>query len=99
MPSKNLLNYVELVFNDQCIAIVNSSSNGKNNSLSPASLLNVELDVERRLQADVLKDRIRIKQFFQDFDRLRKGTVGVAAVRFTLMWTFVLINDFSSEHA
>ena len=48
--------------------------------MKPATLLNVELDVERRLQADVLKDRIRIKQFFQDFDRLRKGTVGVAAV-------------------
>jgi hypothetical protein len=29
----------------------------------------------------VLKDRIRIKQFFIDFDRLRKGTVGEAAVR------------------
>jgi hypothetical protein len=28
----------------------------------------------------VLKDRIRIKQFFIDFDRLRKGTVGEAAV-------------------
>ena len=45
------------------------------------SMLNVELDVEKRLQADVLKDRVRIKQFFQDFDRLRKGTVGEAAVR------------------
>ena len=47
----------------------------------PGGLLNVELDVEKRLQADVLKDRVRIKQFFQDFDRLRKGTVGEAAVR------------------
>lgn len=43
-------------------------------------MLNVELDVEKRLQAMVLKDRIRIKQFFIDFDRLRKGTVGEAAV-------------------
>ena len=46
----------------------------------PQQLLNVELDVEKRLQAVVLKDRIRIKQFFIDFDRLRKGTVGEAAV-------------------
>ena len=46
----------------------------------PDQLLNVELDVEKRLQAVVLKDRVRIKQFFQDFDRLRKGTVGEAAV-------------------
>jgi hypothetical protein len=43
-------------------------------------LLNVELDVEKRLQADVLKDRVRIKQFFIDFDRLRKGYVGEAGV-------------------
>jgi hypothetical protein len=57
---------------------VSNPGTGKQNKLN--SLLNVELDVERRLQADVLKDRIRIKQFFQDFDRLRKGTVGVAAV-------------------
>jgi hypothetical protein len=40
----------------------------------------VELDVEKRLQADVYKERIRIKQFFIDFDRLRKGFVGEAAV-------------------
>jgi hypothetical protein len=44
-------------------------------------LLNIELDVEKRLQADVLKDRIRIKQFFIDFDRLRKGYVGEAGVQ------------------
>jgi hypothetical protein len=28
----------------------------------------------------VAKDRIRIKEFFIDFDKLRKGTVGEAAV-------------------
>lgn len=43
-------------------------------------MLNVELDVEKRIQAEVLKDRVRIKQFFIDFDRLRKGFVGEAAV-------------------
>lgn len=47
----------------------------------PQTLLNIELDVEKRLQAVVLKDRVRIKQFFLDFDRLRKGFVGEAAVR------------------
>lgn len=46
----------------------------------PQQLLNVELDVEKRLQAVVLKDRVRIQQFFIDFDKLRKGTVGEAAV-------------------
>jgi hypothetical protein len=50
--------------NDISIAIMGSSLNGRSGGLKPASLLNVELDVERRLQADVLKDRIRIKQFF-----------------------------------
>ena len=45
-----------------------------------ASYMNVELDVEKRLQAQVAKDRIRIKEFFIDFDKLRKGWVGEAAV-------------------
>ena len=67
--------------------------------MKPATLLNVELDVERRLQADVLKDRIRIKQFFQDFDRLRKGTVGVAAVSLTILSIKIIIMCYSSEHA
>lgn len=42
--------------------------------------MNLELDVEKRLQAMVAKDRIRIKEFFIDFDKLRKGYVGEAAV-------------------
>ncbi len=42
--------------------------------------MNVELDVEKRLQALVAKDRIRVKEFFLDFDKLRKGVVGEAAV-------------------
>jgi hypothetical protein len=43
--------------------------------------MNVELDVEKRLQAVVAKDRVRIKEFFIDFDKLRKGQVGVAPFR------------------
>ena len=42
--------------------------------------MNVELDVEKRLQALVARDRVRIKEFFIDFDKLRKGWVGEAAV-------------------
>jgi hypothetical protein len=42
--------------------------------------MNVELDVEKRLQAVVAKERVRIKEFFIDFDKLRKGQVGVSAV-------------------
>ena len=42
--------------------------------------MNIESDVEKRLQAAVAKDRVRIKEFFIDFDKLRKGWVGEAAV-------------------
>ena len=50
----------------------------------PRALLDHDLDVEKRLQAEVLKDRIRIQEFFYDFDRLRKGHVGEAGFRTAL---------------
>jgi hypothetical protein len=43
-------------------------------------VLNVELDVEKRLTSQIARDGIRVKEFFIDFDRLRKGHVGEAAV-------------------
>jgi len=43
----------------------------------------------------VAKDRIRIKQFFIDFDKLRKGTVGESAVSSILSLYYL----FSSVHA
>lgn len=49
----------------------------------PTGVINVELDVEKRMQAEVLKRQIRIKEFFHDFDRLRKGFVGEAPVSIT----------------
>jgi len=52
--------------------------------------LNVEQDVERRLMALVLKDWIRIKEFFIDFDRLWKGHVGEAGVS-CLIFSFDLL--------
>jgi hypothetical protein len=39
-----------------------------------------ELDCEKRLQAVIAKDRVRVREFFIDFDKLRKGWVGEAAV-------------------
>ena len=54
--------------------------------------MNVELDVEKRLQALIAKDRIRIKEFFIDFDKLRKGWVGEAAVS-----SFLLFSQFISN--
>ena len=50
----------------------------------PTNVIDVELDVEKRMQAEVLKRQIRIKEFFHDFDRLRKGTVGEAGVSYLL---------------
>ena len=44
--------------------------------------LSRESDVEKRLQALAAKDGIRVKEFFIDFDKLRKGTVGEAAVSY-----------------
>lgn len=46
--------------------------------------LNYEHDVEKRLSALVVRDRIRIREFFLDFDRLRKGHVGEAGFRTAL---------------
>lgn len=83
------------------IAIISDNDNKNQFGIPrPQQLLNVELDVEKRLQAMVLKDRIRIKQFFIDFDRLRKGTVGEAAVSFlSYVYKYLLRCDYSSEHA
>ena len=47
---------------------------------NPSQLMNLELDIEKKIQALVAKDRIRIKEFFIDFDKLRKGYVGEAGV-------------------
>ena len=45
-------------------------------------MLRHEDDIEKRIQARIAKDGIRIKEFFIDFDKLRKGTVGEAAVSY-----------------
>lgn len=63
-----------------CIAISRIESFHPSAQQAQAMYMNVELDAENRLQALVAKDRIRIKEFFIDFDKLRKGFVGEAAV-------------------
>ena len=42
--------------------------------------IKVELDAEKKIQADAFKHRIRINEFFHDFDKLRKGVVSEAHV-------------------
>jgi hypothetical protein len=61
----------------------------------PTNVLNIELDVEKRMQAEVLKRQVRIKEFFHDFDRLRKGTTGEAGVSYPYVYQNHLC---SSEH-
>jgi len=41
------------------------------------NIANDPSDVEKRLQAQVVMKRIRIEEFFRDFDKLRKGRVTV----------------------
>jgi len=48
----------------------------------PNVSLKTESDVERRLQALAAKDGVRVQEFFIDFDKLRKGTCGEAAVSY-----------------
>jgi hypothetical protein len=61
----------------------------------PKDVIDVELDVEKRMQAEVLKRQIRIKEFFHDFDRLRKGTVGEAGVRKETCLTSYAVQNMS----
>ena len=43
-------------------------------------VLRHENDTEKKIQAQIVKDGLRIREFFIDFDKLRKGVVGEAAV-------------------
>jgi hypothetical protein len=73
------------------VQYMSTSAHGHQSSYQGASsVLRHEDDVEKRIQARIAKDAIRIKEFFIDFDKLRKGTVGEAAVSITI------INFFNS---
>ena len=39
------------------------------------NMLNIENDIEKRIKSEVWQKGIRIREFFFDFDRLRKGIV------------------------
>ena len=63
------------------VQYMSTSAHGHQSSYqSAAGKLREEGDIEKRIKARIAKDGIRIKQFFIDFDKLRKGTVGEAAV-------------------
>lgn len=62
-----------------------SNYQGKHESLS------YQTDIEARVQAALAKDGIRVQEFFIDFDKLRKGTVGEAAVSVTKLCLIICV--------
>ena len=64
----------------------------ENRYLQPAvHIAHDPFDVELRLQAQVVMKRVRIEEFFRDFDKLRKGKVTVPQFRTVLsMLNFAL---------
>jgi len=63
------------------VQYMSSSAHGHQSSYQGMTeKLRHEQDIEKRIQARIAKDGIRIREFFIDFDKLRKGTVGEAAV-------------------
>ena len=63
------------------VQYMSTSAHGhQSNYQGQTAKLRHEADIEKRIQARIAKDGIRIREFFIDFDKLRKGTVGEAAV-------------------
>ena len=71
------------------VQYMSTSAHGhQSNYQGQTAVLRHEDDIEKRIQARIAKDGIRIKEFFIDFDKLRKGTVGEAAVSTSLAKLF-----------
>lgn len=51
-------------------------------------------DIEKLIKAEVFKKQIRIREFFFDFDRLRKGIVTEDKVNF-FIFSLIYLNFFS----
>ena len=63
------------------VQYMSTSAHGhQSNYQGQTAALRHEGDVEKRIQARIAKDGVRIREFFIDFDKLRKGVVGEAAV-------------------
>ena len=61
------------------------------------NIANDPTDVEQRLQAAVVMKRVRVEEFFKDFDKLRKGKVTVPQFKSILsMLNFHLTEDVPS---
>ena len=50
-------------------------------------------EVEKKIQAEVVMKKLRIKEFFKDFDGLRKGTVTETQFRRILDMTGISLSD------
>ena len=67
---------------------------------APNANLTADSDVESKLQALACKDGIRVKEFFIDFDKLRKGTCGEAAVSYTFeLYNHIVTVPHLSRHS
>lgn len=72
------------------VSTLTRSEHGHPSNYQTTDKLKCELDVEKRLQAFVAKDGVRVKEFFIDFDKLRKGYCGEAAVSFNFPYKSIL---------
>ena len=78
---------------------MSASAHGhQSNYQGQTTVLRHEDDIEKRIQARIAKDGIRIKEFFLDFDKLRKGTVGEAAVSTLNLAIILQIIDLLVPH-
>lgn len=79
---------------------MSSSAHGHPSSYQGAAKsLVVENDVIKRIQASVVKNGIRIQEFFIDFDKLRKGTCSESAVSYMFMTTNLISVPYLSWHS
>ena len=81
------------------VQYMSTSAHGhQSNYQGQTERLRHEGDIERRIQARIAKDGVRIREFFIDFDKLRKGVVGEAAVSDPLTVTErLLLTEVKSE--
>ena len=52
----------------------------KDPSKQESSPIKLCINIEERVKAKILKDRIRVREFFRDYDKLRKGYTSYAYV-------------------
>ncbi len=67
-------------------------------SQQPVNIANNPADVMERLQAAILMKRVRIEEFFRDYDKLRKGTVTYSQFKGILSVLNFSLTDDESDY-